>query len=146
MHLLRAPDAIMQPSSESHQADPSTPTRVRRPDPTPVDTKPVHNSKLEKRISHRLDILASYLQDDVLVDKLDKTKLKDIIILEAILIDKLLALRGHPSSILRVEDSRKLDEVGGLILAEIKRRGLVVNMQERKVTVDVPPGPDTSAL
>jgi hypothetical protein len=135
----------MQPSSESNQAGPTT--RISRPDPTPVDTKPVPNAKLEKRISHRLDILASYLQDDVLVDKLEKTKLKDIIILEAILIDKLLALRGHPSSILRVEDSRKLDEVGSLILDEIKRRGLVVNLQERKAEISVlPAGTDTGAV
>ncbi len=44
----------------------------------------------------------------------------------ALLIDKRQLLRGEPTAIMRVQDIRKLDEVGALLKSELERRGLVI--------------------
>ena len=99
--------------------------------------KPLAIEALEKRITHRLDVVDRYLTDEVLEAKLEKASLKDTGIYEGIFLDKLLTIKGQPTAILRVEDSLKLDELGVAILKEIKQRGLSATLTERSVEVDL---------
>lgn len=46
----------------------------------------------------------------------------------AIAIDKARLLKGEPTAITRFEDIRKLDEVGELLMAEMKRRGKLIDV------------------
>ncbi len=54
--------------------------------------------------------------------------LKDLMVSAGIAIDKARLLKGEPTSITRFEDIRKLDEVGKLLMAEMQRRGLIVDV------------------
>lgn len=101
--------------------------------------KPLAVEALEKRITHRLNVLDSYLTDDILIAKIEKASLKDTGIYEGIFLDKLLALKGQPVAILRVEDSLKLDELGTAILKEIKQRGLTATLTQQTAQFEVPP-------
>lgn len=100
--------------------------------------KPLAIEALEKRITHRLDVIDRYLTDEVLEAKLEKAGLKDIGIYEGIFLDKLLTIKGQPTAILRIEDSMKLDELGTAILKEIKNRGLTATLTERTATLEAP--------
>ncbi len=55
-------------------------------------------------------------------------KLKDKAISYAVLLDKRQLLRGEPTEIVSVEDSRKLNELVPLLLAELERRKIDVQM------------------
>lgn len=99
--------------------------------------KPLAIDALEKRVTHRLDVLDRYLTDEVLTAKLEKAGLKDTGIYEGIFMDKLLLLKGQPTSILKIEDSMKLDELGTAILREIKQRGLSATLTQQIVEVAV---------
>ena len=90
--------------------------------------KPLAIEALERRITHRLDVVDRYLTDEVLEAKLTKASLKDTGIYEAIFLDKLLTIKGQPTAILKVEDSMRLDELGTAILREIKNRGLTATL------------------
>ncbi len=46
----------------------------------------------------------------------------------AIAIDKARLLKGEPTAITRLQDIRKLDEVGELLMAEMKRRGKLIDV------------------
>ncbi len=54
--------------------------------------------------------------------------LQDLLVSAGIAIDKMQLLKGEPTTITRLEDIRKLDQVGKLLQAEMERRGLIVNM------------------
>lgn len=97
--------------------------------------KPLAIEALEKRITHRLDVVDRYLSDEVLEAKLEKATLKDIGIYEGIFLDKLLTIKGQPTAILKIEDSMKLDELGTAILKEIKNRGLTATLTERTAEI-----------
>ncbi len=45
----------------------------------------------------------------------------------SILSDKIQLLKGEPTAITKIEDVRKMDEVAVLLLAEVKRRGIVLD-------------------
>ena len=90
--------------------------------------KPLAIEAIEKRITHRLDVVDRYLTDDVLEAKLEKASLKDTGIYEAIFLDKLLTIKGQPTAILKLEDSMRLDELGTAIMREIKNRGLTATL------------------
>lgn len=97
--------------------------------------RPLATEALERRLTRRLDIVDRYLDEETLLSKLSESRLKDIGIYEAILLDKLLVIRGQPTAILRMEDSMKLDELGQAILQEIRRRGLSATLTERTAEV-----------
>ena len=46
----------------------------------------------------------------------------------AIAIDKARLLKGEPTATIRLQDIRKLDEVGELLMAEMKRRGKLIDV------------------
>ena len=54
--------------------------------------------------------------------------LKDLLVSAGIAIDKAQLLKGEPTQITRLEDIRKLDQVGKLLQAEMERRGLIVDV------------------
>ena len=97
--------------------------------------KPLAIEALEKRITHRLDVVDRYLTDEVLEAKLAKASLKDTGIYEGIFLDKLLTIKGQPTAILKIEDSMRLDELGTAIIREIKNRGLTATLTERTMEV-----------
>ena len=99
--------------------------------------KPLAVEAIEKRVTHRLDVIFRYLTDEVLEAKLAGASLKDLGIYEGIFLDKLLLIKGQPTAIFKVEDSMKLDELGAAILREIKQRGLSATLTERSVEVDL---------
>jgi hypothetical protein len=94
--------------------------------------KPVAREILEKRISHRLDVIDAYLDDETLLEKLKEAKLKDIGVFEGIQLDKLLVLRGQPNQIISMADHSKLDDLGPALLQELNRRQLKVTATETK--------------
>ena len=54
--------------------------------------------------------------------------LRDLMVSAGIAIDKAQLLEGEPTTITRLEDIRKLDQVGKLLQAEMERRGLMVDV------------------
>lgn len=95
----------------------------------------IPNEELEKRISHRLDLIDAYLTDETFLGRLSYTSLKDITVAEAIQLDKLMALRGVPSVIIGHQNYKKLDEISQAILEEVKKRRLKVTATERKIDI-----------
>lgn len=53
---------------------------------------------------------------------------KDLASIFGILIDKSQLLRGEPTQITRLEDVKKLDELGVMLQAEMKRRGKIIDI------------------
>ena len=57
-------------------------------------------------------------------DKMEKATVQQLAIAMGVLTDKARLMRGEPTAIYRVEDSRKLDEIGKAILQEMDARGI----------------------
>jgi hypothetical protein len=104
------------------------------------------NEELEKRISHRLDLINAYLTDETFLGRLAYTSLKDIAVAEAIQLDKLMALRGQPSIIVGHQNYKKLDELSSALLEEVRKRKLKVTATERKVDIVAQIAEDNDAL
>ena len=112
-----------------------------------VDTKPIHHDVehrkltqdiLEQRASNLLDVLESYLSAgnyQAFKDKIEKANLQQVGIFQGILIDKMLTLRGQPSSIVGYQEQASLDQLMPALLEEMKRRGLKATATERKVEI-----------
>ena len=112
-------------------------------------------AELESLVARRLGLIHLYMSDDKLMEKLEEAKLRDIGIYEGIMLDKLLLLRGQPTSIVGSEQRKKLEELGPALLAELQKRGLlnkavaapavaeadVVKLEEREDGVYEPSGP-----
>ena len=102
------------------------------------EIEPITKEALEKRLSRRLDLIASFLTDDVLESKLTEAKLKELGVYEGIMLTKLAELRGMPSIIIKTEDSKRLDDIAASILDELSRRKISsVELSERKAKVEV---------
>ena len=100
---------------------------------TPESYIPVRRETVEKRLSRRLDLLDQHLSDDTFKARVDKATLKDLAVVEAIYVDKLLALRGQPNQGVGSDTRAKLGELGATLLAELNRRGLNVKLTERTI-------------
>ena len=105
---------------------------------------PITNPELEKRVSHRLEVINTYLDDAEFVGKLASSTLAQIGDYEKVLLGTRQLIKGQPTSIIGHGEQKKLDELGHLLLAELKRRGLSVKLTERKAEVHL--DPETKAL
>ena len=95
----------------------------------PVVTK----EALQRRVARRLNVIDRYLTDDKLIELLAFSSLKDVGIYEGILLDKSLVLTGQPSVIIGNDDRARMDNVMPKILSELRRRGLITSVSERKI-------------
>ncbi len=58
---------------------------------------------------------------------------KDLTSMFGTLVDKSQLLRGEPTSITRLEDVKKLDELGAMLEAEMRRRGKIIDITPEAV-------------
>ena len=79
------------------------------------------------------------LEGDRLERLMSEPKLKDIMVTLGITTEKLLLLEGQPTQIISQQQHQKIDELMPALLLEIKRRGVTVDLTERKATVSLPP-------
>jgi hypothetical protein len=100
---------------------------------TPVTSHTITKESLERRVARRLNVIDRYLTDDKLFALLKLSSLKEVGIYEGIMMDKSLLLKGQPTVIIGNEDRKTLDENMPRLLAEMKRRGLITSVSERKV-------------
>lgn len=116
--------------------------------PAPNEAKAVKNEQLERRISHQLNVIASFLSDDTLLSLLQGARLREIIACEEILMNKLLELRGRVPTGITPSESQRIDLVANSLIDELKRRGITAQLTERKIELkaDVTPQPDKPAL
>ena len=52
--------------------------------------------------------------------------------------EKLLLLEGQPTQIISQQQHQKIDELLPALLTEIKRRGVIVDLTERKASLTLP--------
>lgn len=95
---------------------------------------------LEEIVEEKVRIIANYLTPEKLEEKLGEASLREIAIYEGTMIDKLMLLRGQPTAILGTAEQTKLDDAVAKLLLEAKRRGVKVELTERKAEIEVPHG------
>ena len=78
------------------------------------------------------------LEGDRLERLMNESKLKDIMITLGITTEKLLLLEGQPTQIISQQQHQKIDELLPALLTEIKRRGVTVDLTERKASLTLP--------
>ena len=100
---------------------------------TPSNAVTITKESLERRVARRLNVLDRYLTDDKLFALLQLSSLKEIGIYEGIMMDKSLVLKGQPTVIIGNEDRKAMDEVMPRLLVEMKKRGLITSVSERKI-------------
>ena len=57
-----------------------------------------------------------------------RASVKDLASVFGTLIDKSQLLRGEPTQITRLEDVKKMDELGAMLVTEMKRRGEIIDV------------------
>lgn len=100
---------------------------------TAEDAPIVTKDALQKRVARRLNVVDRFLTDEKLIELLAFSNLKEVGIYEGILLDKSLVLTGQPNVIIGSEDRARMDTVMPKLLTELKRRGLITTVSERKV-------------
>lgn len=100
---------------------------------TSTQSPTITKESLERRVARRLNVLDRYLTDDKLFALLQLSSLKEIGIYEGIMMDKSLVLKGQPTVIIGNEDRKALDEIMPRMLNELKKRGLITSVSERKI-------------
>ena len=100
---------------------------------TPSNAVTITKESLERRVARRLNVLDRYLTDDKLFALLQLSSLKEIGIYEGIMMDKSLVLKGQPTVIIGNEDRKAMEEVMPRLLVELKKRGLITSVSERKI-------------
>ena len=78
------------------------------------------------------------LEGDRLERLMNESKLKDIMVTLGITTEKLLLLEGQPTQIISQQQHQKIDELLPALLTEIKRRGVTVDLTERKASLTLP--------
>ena len=107
--------------------------------PPPNEAKALKNEQLERRISHQLNVIASFLSDETLLTLLHGARLREIIGCEEVLMDKLLELRGRVPTGLMPSESLRIDLVAATLIDELKRRGITAQLTERKIELKAEP-------
>ncbi len=101
--------------------------------------KSTQRDQLIERLQKRLDALDAYLSSDEELFKLfEGARLRDLVLMEGIYIDKLQALSGHATTIIGVQQQRKIDELTPALTQLLKERGLKVTAQERTLEFQTP--------
>jgi len=100
----------------------------------------VTKESLQRRVTRRLNVVDRYLTDAKLIELLAFSNLKEVGIYEGILLDKSLVLTGQPNVIIGSDDRARMDQVMPKLLTEMKRRGLITSVSERKIEFTNPGG------
>ncbi len=100
--------------------------------------------KAATRVDGQLERLQDYLdKDGTFEGKLEKSTFKDIMVAQAVLVDKLLLLDGQPTQIIGTAERSKLDELLPALHKEIQRRGLSATLTERTRTAELTLPPES---
>ena len=106
--------------------------------PRSPEQRILKTQEIEQRVSARLDSIHAFLNENdgaKLKEKLERSSLKDLAIVEGIAYDKLLLLRGQPNVIFGTQEHRQLDDLVPAVLKELQRRGSKLEMTERKAVI-----------
>ena len=101
----------------------------------PISQVALTQEDLEKRLSWKLEWLDKYLTPEVMLQKMERTSLKDLAIFMGITMEKLLLMRGQPTSIVGTDERKTLEELGPALLREIQRRERVKQITVEAVSV-----------
>jgi hypothetical protein len=82
-------------------------------------------------------IITWLTEGDRLEILLSESKIKDVGVFAGIALDKTLLLDGSPTQIIGHAEQKKLDELLPALLNEVKRRGTMVELTERKAVVSL---------
>lgn len=88
----------------------------------PMPAKPLTQEELEKRLSWKLEWLDAYLTPEILLAKMERTSLKDLAVFMGITMEKLLLMRGQPTSIVGMDERKTLEELVPALIKEVERR------------------------
>ncbi len=113
-------------------------TRQRRRK-LPIRPDRLLHPELEGRITRHIDLLNHYLDDKTFYQKLDKATFKDLMVAQAVLVDKLNLVQGNPTTIVGHQDRAKLDVLLPKLMAELSRRGLTLHATQQTATITLPP-------
>ena len=81
-------------------------------------------------------MIETYLADDATwFQKLEKTSLRDIAIMEGVWIDKLQLLTGKATQTIAHQHQEKLDQLLPLLQNALEQRGLTIGLSERTVEI-----------
>ena len=86
--------------------------------------KPVKDEEMTLLLEDRARRCLLYADDFAMAG----ASLQSLITSAAIAIDKTRLLKGEPTAITRLQDIRQLDEIGELLMAEMKRRGKLIDV------------------
>lgn len=96
--------------------------------------KTTAQDQLVERVMRRLDAIDTYLSDEeTWFAKLEDAKLRDIILAEGIMIDKLQLLQGRATQVITTQQQDKLDQVLPALMQALQQRGLHMTATERKL-------------
>lgn len=92
--------------------------------------EPITQDEIESLLTRRLRHMDGWLTDDRFTRILEQTKGKDYAVMEAIIIDKLMQVRGVPVATISVQQQNKLDQLLPAVMEALKQRGLVPKVIE----------------
>ena len=98
-------------------------------------TPPVSTEELESRLSTRLNGINDYFSPDKFQEVLATCKPKEVAVMEAIYLDKLMALRQPSTPTITPAQQHNADKVFTALMDEMKRRGLQATLTERKAVI-----------
>lgn len=84
----------------------------------------IGDEELAGRYGQKIQLLLSYLDDFAM----SRSSAKDLVGSIGTLTDKRQLLRGEPTQITRLEDVKKLDELGAMLKTEMKHRGKIIDI------------------
>lgn len=96
--------------------------------------EPITQDEIESLLTRRLRHMDGWLTDDRFTRILEQTKGKDYAVMEAIIIDKLMQVRGVPVATISVQQQNKLDQLLPAVMEALKQRGLVPKVIEGTAT------------
>ena len=100
--------------------------------PVLEETKKVSTKSILKQIDEALPLILGRMSD---ADLLKNLTMRDAAVASGVLIDKRQLLRGEPTQILSVEERRSMNELTPALIAEMKRRSIVIDVEYE----DIPP-------
>ena len=110
---------------------------LRENQPDIHERKAVKTADLLRLIEERVQWTLEVMDPELFARMAAGDKGKDLSIMLGVLMDKRQLLRGEPTHIIGIEERGKLNEVAGLFLNEMKRRGMLAD--DRGDVIDVTP-------
>lgn len=128
-----SPEGVLSPSTRTAYQRFVARQRVR----DHVLKKATCQEQMAERVMRRLDSLEAFLSDDeVWFAKLEEAKLRDLVLAEGVLIDKLQILQGKATQVISLQQQEKIDQIAPALMQLIQQRGLHVTATERTVQVE----------